>query len=139
MSQSHPNPGVQLGLDPVPGAQRLSPDTAYLSPRQSPSVALSLGKLELLVGRNDPPQVSVDLDLSPYDCHQPSLISRHHALLQWVEGRLEVIDLGSRNGTFVDGERLQSTIPNQPSPPKVVGIGTVLKFAETEFEVISRG
>lgn len=139
MSQAHPDPGIQFGLDPVPGAQRLSPDTAYLSPRKTPSVTLSLGKLELLVGRNVPPEISVDLDLSPYDSHQPPLISRHHALLQWVEGRLEVIDLGSRNGTYVDGERLQSVIPNQPSPPKALQLGSVLRFAETEFEVISRG
>jgi pSer/pThr/pTyr-binding forkhead associated (FHA) protein len=132
-------PGAQIGLDPVPGAQHLRPETAYLSPCQSPSVTLALSKLEILVGRNDPPQISVDLDLSAYDKNTPSLISRHHALLQWVSGQLEVIDLGSRNGTFVDGERLQSSTPNTPSPPKPLQVGTRLRFADTEFEVISRG
>jgi hypothetical protein len=142
MSQSSPagvGHGPQMGLDPIPGAQHLRPDTAYLSPCESPTVTLPLAKLELLVGRNDLPQIKVDLDLSAYDKNTPPLISRHHALLQWVEGRLEVIDLGSRNGTFVDGERIQSSPPGKPSDPKSLKIGTRLRFATTEFEVISRG
>lgn len=141
MSQFNPagGNGAQIGLDPIPGAQQLRPDTAYLSPCESPSITLALAKLELLVGRNDPPNITVDLDLSPYDKNNPPLISRHHALLQWVEGRLQVVDLGSRNGTFVDGERLQSTAANTPSDPKRLNVGTRLRFASTEFEVISRG
>jgi len=38
-------------------------------------------------------------------------VSRRHARLEWSGGELRVIDLGSRNGTWVDGERL---IPHQP-------------------------
>lgn len=139
MSQSNPAGGSQIGLDPVPGALLLRPETAYLSPCELPSVTLALAKLELLVGRNDPPHVTVDLDLSPYDQNTPPLISRHHALLQWVEGHLEVLDLGSRNGTFVNGERLLSSTPGTPSAPQILQVGTKLRFANTEFEVISRG
>ncbi len=35
-------------------------------------------------------------------------ISREHAVLGWTMGYWEVRDLGSRNGTFVDGQRLPS-------------------------------
>src|SRR5262245_35961376 len=29
-------------------------------------------------------------------------VSRRHAAFEWVDGRLRITDLGSRNGTFVD-------------------------------------
>ena len=34
-------------------------------------------------------------------------VSRVHALLEWLGGSWFVQDLGSRNGTFVNGERVQ--------------------------------
>lgn len=40
-------------------------------------------------------------------------VSGEHASLTWRDGRWEVRDLGSRNGTFVDGTRLE---PGQPAP-----------------------
>jgi pSer/pThr/pTyr-binding forkhead associated (FHA) protein len=36
-----------------------------------------------------------------------STVSRVHALLEWLGGTWFVQDLGSRNGTFVNGERVQ--------------------------------
>ena len=38
-------------------------------------------------------------------------ISRHHARLQWTGAWLQIIDLGSNNGTMVNGLRIQ---PNYP-------------------------
>ncbi|WP_437683505.1 FHA domain-containing protein [Sorangium sp. So ce131] len=35
-------------------------------------------------------------------------ISGEHALLRWIDGRWELRDLGSRNGTFVGGRRLSA-------------------------------
>jgi len=37
-------------------------------------------------------------------------VSRHHAEFRVTEGRLEVRDLGSTNGTYVNGERVESTV-----------------------------
>jgi pSer/pThr/pTyr-binding forkhead associated (FHA) protein len=34
------------------------------------------------------------------------LASREHAIIRFVRGRLEVVDLGSKNGTLVNGERI---------------------------------
>jgi pSer/pThr/pTyr-binding forkhead associated (FHA) protein len=33
-------------------------------------------------------------------------VSRRHAEIHVVDGRVRVVDLGSTNGTFVDGERV---------------------------------
>lgn len=41
------------------------------------------------------------------------VVSRHHARLLAQAGNIVVIDLGSTNGTFVDGHRLE---PGQPEP-----------------------
>jgi pSer/pThr/pTyr-binding forkhead associated (FHA) protein len=52
-----------------------------------------LGKLPVIVGRS----VNVDVHL---DDHR---VSRHHCLIDGIEGMLVVRDLASRNGTFVNG------------------------------------
>lgn len=41
------------------------------------------------------------------------VVSRHHALLVADLERISVIDLGSGNGTYVDGRRIE---PGQPAP-----------------------
>lgn len=50
------------------------------------------------------------------------LASRRHAVLRLVEGRLEVVDLGSRNGTFVNGERVET--PRRLRPGDRIQIGS---------------
>jgi hypothetical protein len=48
-------------------------------------------------------------------------VSRFHAFIQEREGQRLLVDCGSRNGTFLDGRRLD---PNKPSPlPEVASIG----------------
>jgi len=51
-----------------------------------------------------------EIDLSPYGAKERG-ISREHARLHLHEGRLYVIDLGSANGTYVDGQRIDSDTP----------------------------
>lgn len=51
-----------------------------------------------LVGRGPTCRIRVD----------HSAVSREHAVLYWSEGVWEIKDLGSRNGTIVDGKRLGS-------------------------------
>ena len=54
-------------------------------------------------------------------------ISRNHAMLQWMEtGEYYLIDLGSRNGTFVNGRRV--------SIPVTLQNGDHLTFGQTELE-----
>ena len=77
----------------------LSPNTTFLVFCGKNATSISLQKLETLVGRNDTSNITVDLDLALYENYDAPLISRQHALFQWVERGLELIDLGSRNGT----------------------------------------
>src|SRR5262245_56699615 len=51
-------------------------------------------------------------------------VSRRHAELVTSAARIEVIDLGSRNGTFVDDMRVQTT---------ALAIGQRLRFGSAEF------
>jgi len=51
-----------------------------------------------LVGRH----ASCDL------CFPDPRVSGEHAIVRWVDERWEVKDLGSRNGTFVNGRRLMA-------------------------------
>ena len=54
-------------------------------------------------------------------------ISRRHAIVRPVGGGLEVEDLGSLNGTWVNGERITSV--------HVLVPGDVLRLGETTVEV----
>ncbi|TVQ05764.1 MAG: adenylate/guanylate cyclase domain-containing protein [Leptolyngbya sp. DLM2.Bin27] len=57
-------------------------------------------------------------------------ISRNHAMLQVTDnGRFYLIDLGSRNGTFINGRRV--------SVPIVLTDGDLLTFGQTELQFFS--
>jgi FHA domain len=112
-----------------------------------PSVEVAIGKLilmdmdisaqfplpadnEITIGRVDPHRgIRPDIDLSKFD--PASRISRRHARITSRGGQFYIEDLGSANGTFVNGRtRLK---PQEPYPlvnGDVVKIGeTTLKFA----------
>lgn len=58
----------------------------------------SLGKGELTIGRNPGNDILID----------NAGVSRRHAVIRWSGDRAVVEDLGSANGTFVNGERITS-------------------------------
>jgi EAL domain-containing protein (putative c-di-GMP-specific phosphodiesterase class I) len=62
------------------------------------------------VGRGDPETTQrPDIDLAPFDPER--IVSRRHAELECRGGTVIVRDLGSSNGTFVDGELLPADVP----------------------------
>jgi class 3 adenylate cyclase len=73
---------------------------------------------QLVVGR-----VGADADLTIDD----PLISRRHAVIRLAAGVLEIEDLGSLNGTWVNGERLEA--------PRGLSAGDVVQFGGVSFEV----
>jgi pSer/pThr/pTyr-binding forkhead associated (FHA) protein len=82
------------------------------------TISLPAGKF--LVGREE-------------DCHlRPNndLISRHHCVFALDEYALRVRDLGSTNGTFVNGERIRSGV--------VLKTGDQVSIGKLEFEVTVR-
>ena len=60
-------------------------------------------------------------------------ISKHHAKLQYNESEkyYEIIDLGSRNGTYLNGKRLSSA--KQESEPKEIIHGSTLQMNSTKL------
>ncbi len=68
-------------------------------------------KEETILGRVDPTTVSkVGLDLTPFGAQEKG-VSRIHAAIRRGEDTLTLVDLGSVNGTLLNGQRLA---PNQP-------------------------
>lgn len=78
-------------------------------------VNYQLGRARVTVGR-----------LGDVALHEPS-VSREHASLSWGGGAWIVTDLGSRNGTFVNGVAVQR---------KAVVPGDRLKFGRVEFVLV---
>lgn len=56
-------------------------------------------------------------------------VSRHHALVDFVNGRLVLRDLGSRNGTFVNGREINDDV--------VLSAGDRVRIGKTQLAVIS--
>lgn len=69
----------------------------------------------LIVGRIDPERAhdsDVNIDLTRFNAQQ-SGVSRRHARLDAGEQPPHLIDLGSYNGTYINGERLSLNIPKR--------------------------
>jgi CheY-like chemotaxis protein len=61
---------------------------------------------ELVIGRSDPRYDNKpDIDLEPFDAYQQG-VSRRHAMIFPKNNRLLLADLGSSNGTFINGRTL---------------------------------
>ena len=80
-----------------------------------------VGEQELTLGRDEACEIVVD----------DQEASRRHASVRLVEGRAELRDLDSRNGTFVDGQRVTGTVE--------LSGGETLRIGKAEFEVESTG
>jgi predicted component of type VI protein secretion system len=129
-----------FGLDPIPRRQRLLPETTYLMVLNGPQKnrQIPLTPMRSLVGRNDPPHCQVDIDLNDCELGNPPMVSRRHALLQWQDGTLQIRDLGSRNGTFINEKKLD-VLPNQNfSEPAALAIGSRIRLGNIQLEVINR-
>jgi CRP-like cAMP-binding protein len=80
---------------------------------------------DVLVGRRDPiTGIQPEVDLSPVDPERSC--SRQHAKIIRDGGRyLLVEDIGTTNGTFLDGERLDTGVPVELQSGGEVRFGTV--------------
>lgn len=88
---------------------------------QNPSIRLGIGDGAIIGRRGSYAQVFAG----------QGYVSGNHARLQYnASGQFEVVDLGSTNGTFVNGQQLA------PNMPRVVNVGDIVKFANLEFAVL---
>ena len=72
---------------------------------------------QLVLGRASTADVAID----------DTLISRRHALVRPADSSLEIEDLGSLNGTWVNGERLQGS--------RQLAVGDVVRVGSTSFRI----
>ena len=82
------------------------------------------------------------LSTIPFTGDDARVVSARHAELRWREGQWHVVDLGSRNGTYLNGRRLSGHAPLKPGDavtlgetgPKVAIVAVAEGLAETLLE-----
>ncbi len=84
---------------------------------------------EMIIGRADPGALETPtIDLAPYGAAELG-VSRRHGIMRRGEDTLTLIDLGSTNGTFLNGHRL---IPHQP---RVLRDGDEIRMGHLVFNI----
>ncbi len=88
---------------------------------------------ETTLGRiSDGQPIIPDLDLSPFSAYEAG-VSRLHASIRQQEGQVIIIDLGSANGTRVNGIKIE------PNVPHTLLHGDVLTLGKLKLQVLIRG
>jgi hypothetical protein len=89
---------------------------------------------EVLLGRNDPPSVTVDIDLTEAEISNPPLVSRRHAIIyrDRATGSMVIQDIGSTNGTWVEGGRCRPGAPARP-----ILVDSVIRLANIKFVAVA--
>jgi DNA-binding NtrC family response regulator len=120
-------PSSHAGRDDGSGGEQV-PGVVMVFSRGAPHARVfSLASGALEIGRDDAGPGGID----------DGRISRRHARIELVSGRCMVIDLGSQNGTFVDGER---AVAHAPTPAqRVIRIGSSLLVPYADVRPFDRG
>jgi hypothetical protein len=81
------------------------------------------GRNEFTLGRVSEGQpIMPDIDLSPYQAYA-SGVSRLHAVIKRDGKRVIIMDLGSANGTYVNGKRLTTNVEHPLAHGDVTALG----------------
>lgn len=113
-----PRPGAAAGGPPRPGPAGAPPKKPEPSPPQSPHVLMRVGAPPLPMT----PGQSVTFGREECTLTIPSpRVSRRHAEITWEGGQPVLADLGSSNGTQVNGKRLSKPHPLQDGDEITVG------------------
>jgi hypothetical protein len=78
---------------------------------------------EFTMGRISEGQpIMPDIDLSPYQAYAAG-VSRLHAVIKRNGGRITFIDLGSANGTYINGKRLVPNVEQALNHGDIIALG----------------
>jgi hypothetical protein len=87
-------------------------------------------KNEFTMGRISEGQpIMPDIDLSPYQAYAAG-VSRLHAVIKRNANRIIFIDLGSANGTYINGKRLT------PNVEQVLNHGDIIALGKLKLQVL---
>ena len=85
---------------------------------------------EFTMGRISEGQpIMPDIDLSPYQAYAAG-VSRLHAVIKRIGRSIIFMDLGSANGTFLNGNRLS------PNKEQVLGHGDIIALGKLRMQVL---
>jgi hypothetical protein len=85
---------------------------------------------EFTLGRiSDGQPIMPDVDLSPYQAYANG-VSRLHAVIKQASHHILVMDLGSVNGTYVNGKRLN------PNVEQTVNNGDIISLGKLKMQVL---
>jgi hypothetical protein len=127
-----------------PATGQLFPDTAVFQspPPTLPSAWMSLhilesgqilplaDRTEFTLGRvADGQPIMPDVDLTPFNAYANG-VSRLHAILKLAENRIVIMDLGSSNGTYLNGVRLA------PHKETILAHGDVISLGKLKIQVL---
>ena len=78
---------------------------------------------EFTLGRISEGQpIMPDVDLSPYQAYANG-VSRLHAVVKQTASRIWIMDLGSANGTYINGKRLNPNIEHTLNNGDIIALG----------------
>ena len=81
------------------------------------------GRTEYTLGRISEGQpILPDVDMSPYDAYNQG-VSRLHAALKIANQRVHIVDLGSSNGTRVNGQKLMANVDYPLNNGDLISLG----------------
>lgn len=119
-----------------------SPDVPYPDEAKDVSMALSIldekkliplgGRRDFTLGRASEGQPIIpDVDLTPFGAYENG-VSRMHAVIRMSDLRITITDLGSANGTRVNGKKLTPHVANP------IRHGDVLFFGRLKAQILIR-
>jgi hypothetical protein len=115
----------QKPLPPIPAAMSQTPLNNWVTLHllDTGQVLPLAERNEFTLGRISEGQpIMPDIDLSPYQAYARG-VSRLHAVLKREASHVFLMDLGSSNGTFVNGKRLTPNIDHAIANGDVVALG----------------
>lgn len=87
-------------------------------------------RLEFTMGRISEGQpIMPDIDLSPYQAYAAG-VSRLHAVIKRDGARIVFMDLGSANGTYINGKRLA------PNAEQLLNHGDIIALGKLKMQIL---
>jgi len=104
--------------------QNLEGDAGIILNMLTAGKSLALGERnEATIGRITKGQPIVpDIDLTPFNAYE-SGVSRMHVSLKEKDDQITVTDLGSANGTRINGKKISAQIAYQINPGDILTLG----------------